>query len=45
MEKEVAARTHREWPELKQSVEEFFSEVEAACWRDKADLAISGSSQ
>ena len=39
MEKEVAARTHREWPELKQSVEEFFSEVEAACLRDKADLA------
>ncbi|CAE7366210.1 unnamed protein product [Symbiodinium sp. CCMP2456] len=38
MGEEVAARTHGEWPELKQSVEEFFSEVEAACWRDKADL-------
>ena len=39
MGEEVAARAHREWPELKQSAEEFFTEVEAACLRDKADLA------
>ncbi|CAE7246137.1 unnamed protein product [Symbiodinium sp. CCMP2592] len=38
MGEEVAARAHREWPQLKQSVEEFFTEVEAACLRDKADL-------
>ena len=39
MGEEVAARAHREWPELKQSAEEFFTEVEAACLRDKADFA------
>ncbi|CAE7195337.1 hypothetical protein AK812_SmicGene1019 [Symbiodinium microadriaticum] len=41
VDNEVAARTHREWPELKQSVEEFFSEVEVGQQAEE-ELAAEG---